>query len=491
MKIMSIQVKETEILKLFDRVYNNKSVETNDEIDLKEYCARVFGDGSFNPDPSAVHQFNNLVVRKADEVAKPMVTDIIGLLANHRTEKRGTVIQYDLPMKRKARFVWSANGVGVDLIRVAGKKKEIAIPRTFNTGLYYEPEDLVQDSVQAFNDLVNNLAEAKVSLYLKEVNKLITTAIGAGGSIPAANIREGSNLGLTEYNSLASVLGRYGGRPLFIADSLLIDHFAFKQTTTEGFKNLLTDKYKNELLQALNITSIGRTNAFNLVNPFLTNDNDAVEIPVGIGYMLAGEGKMKPFSIIEYGKMRQTTEVDFETERIMMKVFQDASINLVLPHVLGYVKDDTVDLYDPEDSSGDSPGVDEGDATAVAAVVTAISAIPDSVDPTEAGHVTAIRAARTAYEALTPTQKAMVGADVYDKLIAAEITLAIYNVAEVSAMIEALPEVEEITDETFADDINAAEAAYEALTVNEKAMVPADLVTKLLAVVDKLATVVQ
>ena len=246
---MTIQVKEVEILKLFDRVYNNKMIvtdEVNDEADLKAYIGKVFGNGDFHPDPSALHQFNNLVVRKADEIARPMVTDIISLLANYQTERRENVIEYTLPSKRKARFVWSANGVGVDVIRVAGKTKEVAVPRTFSTGFYYEPDDLVQDSVNAFNDLINNVAEAKVNLYLKEINKIIAKA-KTSQKIPKNNIKEGSNVTLAEYSKIASTLARYGGRPLFIADTLLIDHIALQQATATGVSNLLTDKYKTEL----------------------------------------------------------------------------------------------------------------------------------------------------------------------------------------------------------------------------------------------------
>lgn len=343
---MALQIKEKEILNLFDRVYNNKMIDTdeiNDEKDLKAYCERVFGDGSTTPDPSALHQFNNLVVKKADEIARPMLTDIISLLANYKTEQRGTVVEYDLPSRRKARFVWSANGVGVDLIRVAGKTKEIAVPRTFSTGFYYEPEDLVRDSVESFNDLINSLAEAKVNLYLKEVNKIITKAI-ASQKIPANNVKEGSNVTLSEYSTIASVLARYGGRPLFIADTLLIDKIALQQSTTDGISNLLVDKYKTELLNELNITSIGRTDAMNLVNPFIDDKNSITELPVDTGYMLAGEGRLKPFAIVEYGGMRQTSETDFETGRVMMKIFQDASVNLVFANTLGYIKDDSITL---------------------------------------------------------------------------------------------------------------------------------------------------
>lgn len=345
---MTSKFKDSELLNLFNRVYNDKMIVDkksgiSDEDDIRQYCKKVFGDGELNPDPLALHQFNNLVVKQADEIAKPMVTDIVGLLANTQLEKRGTVVEYDLPSKRKARFVWSANGVGVDMIRVAGKKKEVAVPRTFSTGFYYEPDDLVSDSVQAFKDLINDLAETKVKLYLKEINKLIIAAKNTQ-KIPKKNITEVSNVQLADYNKMASVLGRFGGRPLFIADTLLIDHIAMQQSTTEGISNLLIDKYKNELLTSLNITTIGRTDAMNLSNPFIDDANAVTEFPVDTGYMLAGEGKLKPFRVVEYGGMRQTSYTDFETERIMVKIFQDAAIVFVFPNLLGYIKDDSIVL---------------------------------------------------------------------------------------------------------------------------------------------------
>lgn len=340
--------KMEELTKLFNRVYTDKMIVDaekglNDAEDIKAYCAKVFGDGSEIPDQSLVHQFNNLVVKQADEIAKPMITDIVGMLANMQTEQRGNVVEFELPSKRKAKLVWSANGVGVDLIRVAGKKKEVAVPRTFSTGFYYEPDDLVQNSVEAFRDLVNNLAEAKVSLYLKEINKLIVAAKNAA-KIPSKNVKEVANVTLADYNKIASTIGRFGGRPLFIADSLLIDKIANQQSTTSGISNLLTDKYKDELFRSLNITTIGRTDAFNLVNPFVDDANSKTELPVNEGYVLAGEGKLKPFRVVEYGGMRQTSQIDFETGRVMMKIFQDAAIVLVFANALGYIRDEAVTL---------------------------------------------------------------------------------------------------------------------------------------------------
>jgi hypothetical protein len=328
---------------LFDRVYNNKMIENdqmNDANDIKEYCSKVFGNGSFNPDPSLLHQFNNLVVQQADEIAKPKVDDIIGILATVKRGNRGDIIKYDIPQKTKVKFRWSATGSGVDLVRVENKKSEVAVPERFSTGFYYEPMDFVSDAVGAFQDLINKLADAKVKLYFTQMNKLTTAAISAG-DIPAKNVISGNNLTITQYNTLASTIARYGGRPIFVADTLLIDYFAMLQNTDTNLKNLLSDKTKDELLMALNVSTIGRTTAINLVNPFIDDANTKTELPVNIGYMFAGSSAQKPFVVVEFGGLRQATEQDIEDERVKIKLFQDADIELMYGSALGYVKEDS------------------------------------------------------------------------------------------------------------------------------------------------------
>lgn len=327
---------------LFSRVYDNK-MEENDGRDIQEFAKRVFGDGSFNPDPSLLHQFNNLVVQKADEIAKPMVTDMLSIFADVRNASRDQVVKYEIPQKSKAKVRWSANGSGVDLVRVEGKKSEIAVPRTFSTGFYYEPFGMVQDAEASLRTLVNDIANAKVRLYLDNINKLIAAAV-AGGDIPAANQLVATNATLAQYNKLASVLARYGGRPVFVADTLLIDHFAMKQTSDTTYKELLSDKVKDELREALNITKIARTDAANLVNPFINDANTAVELPVNTGYMFAGSVSQKPFVVVEFGGLRQMTEQDIEDERIKLKLVQDADIELIFGQAVGYVKDDSITL---------------------------------------------------------------------------------------------------------------------------------------------------
>ncbi len=46
--------------------------------------------------------------------------------------------------------------------------------------------------------------------------------------------------------------------------------------------------------------------------------------------MFAAAFSQKPFSVVEYGGLRQLTEQDIEDERIKMKIVQDASVTFFL-----------------------------------------------------------------------------------------------------------------------------------------------------------------
>ncbi|MNK45793.1 hypothetical protein D3C87_645640 [compost metagenome] len=325
---------------LFKRVVNNK-MEGTDHEDIATYCKKVFGSG-YAPDPSMLHQFNNLVVQRADEIAKPVVSNLIEILASFKSVAPNTVVEYTIPQKNKAKVRWSANGSGVDLVRVEGKRKEVATPKHFSTGFYYEPFG-DGDYVEQFNTLVNDVANAKIRLYMDTIAKLTSAAIGSG-KIPNANVISATNTTIAQYNKLASTIARYGGRPVFVADTLLIDHFAMQQATDSTIKTLLTDKIKEEILTSLNPSTIGRTTAVNLVNPFVDETNSKVELPVNVGYMFAGDTAQKPFVVTEFGGLRQLTEQNIEDERIKMKIIQDADIQLIFGEAIGYIKDDSVTL---------------------------------------------------------------------------------------------------------------------------------------------------
>ena len=110
---------------------------------------------------------------------------------------------------------------------------------------------------------------------------------------------------------------------------------------------------------------------------------------------------------------------------------------------------------------------------AAAAVAEAIDALPAAKDVTPENKDT-IEAARAAYEKLTDKQKAKIDEKTLAKLEAVESALAVAEVKE-------LPDAEDVTVDDK-DTIEAARAAYDALSDEEKAKVPVDTVKKLLTV---------
>ena len=118
------------------------------------------------------------------------------------------------------------------------------------------------------------------------------------------------------------------------------------------------------------------------------------------------------------------------------------------------------------------------DQAAADGVADKINALPAATDVKTTDKDT-IEAARAAYNALTDDQKARVSADTLKKLTDAEKVLADEEAAKaVSDKINALPAATDVKT-TDKSDIEAARAAYDALTADQKAKVSADTLKKL------------
>ncbi|MBR1431385.1 MAG: hypothetical protein IJ585_09195, partial [Ruminococcus sp.] len=132
---------------------------------------------------------------------------------------------------------------------------------------------------------------------------------------------------------------------------------------------------------------------------------------------------------------------------------------------------------------------DAVDTEAANAVIDKINALPASTAVT-ANDKADIEAARAAYDALTDNQKAKIDTDTLKKLTDAE--AAIQDAEDKAAadavkeMIDALPGADDVTVSDKAA-IEAARAAYNALTDNQKAKVSADTLKKLTDAEDALA----
>ncbi|MBR1564234.1 MAG: Ig domain-containing protein [Paludibacteraceae bacterium] len=137
--------------------------------------------------------------------------------------------------------------------------------------------------------------------------------------------------------------------------------------------------------------------------------------------------------------------------------------------------------------------VTDPDQVAADAVLALFDALP-AIDAITLDNKEAIEAARAAYDALTDEQKALVTPEDLAKLTAAEEALAAAEKAAadqvaadaVLALFDALPAVENITLDNK-EAIEAARAAYEALTADQKALVSAEDLAKLTAAEEALA----
>jgi hypothetical protein len=330
------------------RIYNNKMItkEVNgeqinqDEKEIREICNRTFGSGS--PSPENLHLFNQFLVETAEIIAKPRVDGVLGLLADVDTVPAGAVKMYKIPKTTEAKFLFTAKGTGVDLVRLSpGETNRPAVPQSMTYGGYYEMTTFRADPIKAFRDAVDTLANAKVEYYFDKVFELVDVAL-ANGDIPQNNQKVGSNLALADFQKVEQTMIRLtNGRPVLVGDMSLINHFANLIPTTQ--KDLLTDEIKDMLREELMPTKISKTIAVNMPNTWIDEKNSKVRFDHKTGFVFPGAiaGK-KPFAITEFGTKRQYSELDPVTEQVKLKIVFESDVTLLNGRYFGVIKDDSV-----------------------------------------------------------------------------------------------------------------------------------------------------
>lgn len=330
---------------LFNRILNQKTEQT-DEATFKAYMKETFGKGTL-PSQHELQQFNNVIVREAQILAQQKATDILSLLADVERVAEPAAFQYNIPAEFKAKWLWSADGVSVEHVRIEGKQVRYVTPKKYSTGMYYEVDSLSKGDVEHFRLLIDKAADALVELKFELITRLFRTAV-AQNRIPLQNRLTGNNLTFEQYSKFASRFARFGGRPLFFADTALVDHFALQLAQTPVYQDLLVDERRKEYLEALNITTIGRTTAVNLVNPWLVNTigtaNESTVLPINEGYMFAGGMGYKPIKLVEFGGVTQYSEFDKDLKRVEVDMFVELGVDFLAGETVGYVKDDSITL---------------------------------------------------------------------------------------------------------------------------------------------------
>ena len=196
-------------------IYNNKltAVEgqelSKEEQELREICNRTFGHGT--PSPENLHLFNQFLIETVEEIAKPKVDYILGLMADFKSVPAGTVQVYKMPKTVQPKLLYTAKGTGVDLVRIAGEETiKHAVPKSLTYGGYYEITTFMADPVAAFKEAVDNLVQAKLDFYFDRMLAVMTEAI-ANQDIPAKNVHKGANVTMAEFQKVENTMIRLTG----------------------------------------------------------------------------------------------------------------------------------------------------------------------------------------------------------------------------------------------------------------------------------------
>lgn len=331
------------------RVFENKMIvekvdgkEVNvDEKDFEDICNKTWGHGV--PSTDNLERFNRLIVETADSIAEPKIQKILNLLAQYKKADIDSVVMYEIPKTAKPKMLYAANGAGIDTIRLSGDKtSKLAKPNVFGFGAYYEITDFMGDPKKAFKEAVSKVADAKIEKFFDLMFACMKESI-KNAQIPTKNVKEGSNLTLGDYQKVESVMSRLGGgRPLFVADSALIDHFANQIPTVQAA--LLTDEVRDMLREELVPSKISKSIAMSYPNPWIDEENSEVKFSVKQGFMFPSNAKGKPFGITEYGDKRTYSELDWEAEQVKINVKFTADVTLLNGRYLGVIEDDSITI---------------------------------------------------------------------------------------------------------------------------------------------------
>lgn len=330
------------------RVYNGKMIEadkekniTGDEEAIKALCSATFGDGSENPDPTSLHQFNNIVCRVADQVAQPDLVKMISYFATIQNVPANTqLVEYKQPHPVGLKFKWSAIGSDVALKRVEGGETDFIKIDFMQTGISYNPLTQSDRCVENYRALVNEVASAKVRMVYETIMNMMQKAV-ASTEIPAKQIVDKTNATFADFSAVANILARRtGSRPVFVADRVLIDHFA-SQIQTEA-TTILVDSIKDDLYN-YELTNLRVADAVPMVNEFTSIKGFETQFPINRGFLLGAGGRSKkPFEVAMAGGLLQHTENEFVHGRVKMIIRQGMGIDLLASEQIGYIEEDSI-----------------------------------------------------------------------------------------------------------------------------------------------------
>lgn len=328
-------------------VYNNKQatseIRLEEEAQIEKLCSAVFPKDGTSPSQHDLNKFNNIVAKTATVISERDVQQLLKYLAEVQSVAYNLdMVKYTKDVPKHVRFKWAAVGSGVSLREVETGKPQYLEITQIQTGLTYNSLAMSDNQVEAYRQLVRDVAAARIELIYTHIMKLIQAAVANGGVIPEKQIKNGSNVTIAEFDKVANVVGRRtSSRPLFIADRALISDLAGKKAAivTTGMPDALKSDFYN-----YEVTNLGSADAIVLQNDFTTEKGYETQFPITTGYLVAGAAGNKPFQVALAGGLTQKTEEEAEFGRIKMIVRQRIGIDFLYAENIGVVVDTNVTI---------------------------------------------------------------------------------------------------------------------------------------------------
>lgn len=348
---MAIIKDETKVQELAMRIFNNaydgsvKALQMEDEKAIRALCSSIFPEDGTVPSQHDLMKFNNVVAKTATVVSENDVQQLLKYFADVQNVPYNTqIVRYTKKIEKHVRFRWAAVGSGVSMKRVETDRDNYIEIGTAQTAIYYNPLSASTNQVEAFRELVRDVAEARTQLIYDRIMALINAGIASGGAVPDKQSVNAANVTIAQFDSIANMLGRRtNSRPIFVADRELIAALAAKKVST--VTTALPDSLKMQYYE-LEMQNMGAADAIPLKNEFVNETSMETQYPINRGYILGGANGKKPFYVALAGGITQTTETEAETGRVKMIARQRLGAEFLYAGNIGVIVDTSVKYVD-------------------------------------------------------------------------------------------------------------------------------------------------
>lgn len=323
---------------------NDREVlDINDEEAIRSLCHRVFDENGQIESMDAVWKFNTILVQVAEQfIVKPNFDKIFNVIATTKqVDKKTSLLEFTVEKDYNIKFSMVATNSGHKLVKIGNSGKVAQVPFNIGFGATYDPLTKGEDEIEWYKRAVKEIGRAQIVYIYNKCLELLNAA----GALPTSNVVEGDSVKYAQVRDLASTIRRRtNGRPVLLADEVLLDSLGKDMASDSYFSKLMWDGLAEELFGAYAPKNFGTFDGMALENPYIDAENSKVALPVNEGIMFAASNKYKPLAITKIGSMTQKTHTELKNDRVQFWVEQELAITLLYPQFIGRVKDTDLSL---------------------------------------------------------------------------------------------------------------------------------------------------